>query len=134
MKALDLNISKISDESVRDSLRRVEDFLNNLPISQGFFQACEIFVTGDVDGAKIAHKLGGVPLDVVISRLIAPSAAKLTLRQSDFTKDEVVYDVTGLGDGETLNARFLVGNFPDRVLVGAEARGSSETQEVKGKF
>lgn len=134
MPNIDLALNNIQDQIVRDNFKKLQDFINGQGVTQNQFQACEIYVTDNVTGLKIKHKLGGVPLDAIISRLIAPSAAKLKFNFSDFTKDEVSVDVTGLTSGNVLSARFLVGTFPDVVTVGSVVRASSEVQEVKGKF
>lgn len=130
---IDLDLQTIPDQNLRNSMQKVQDFLNNLPVSQDYFQPCEISVTENVTGAKLSHKLGGIPKDAILSRLIAPSAAKLKFRFSDFTSSEIVYDVTGLASGETLNARFLVGSFPDSVSTGTTPSGAA-SQELKGAF
>lgn len=131
---IDLNLFNIQDQGTRDNFQKIADFLNNMETTQKQLQACEIFVTANIDGAKIAHKLGGIPLDLILTRLIAPSAARLKFRYSDFTKDSIVYDVTGLGSDEILSARFLVGTFPNAVTTGTVARASSEVQEFRSKF
>lgn len=130
---IDLRLPLVQDGLMREVLRQIQDFANALPVGPASFQACEIAVTGNVSNAKLAHKLGGVPKDALISRLIAPSAARLTFRYSDFTKDEIVYDVSGLVDGETLHARFLIGTFPDVLTVGTVPTGSA-SQEIRSKF
>lgn len=134
MPNVTLNLNGIQDNAIQDNFQKIQDYFNSLPVNQTAFQACEVFVTGNVTGAKINHKLGGVPLDALISRLIAPSAARLKLRFADFTKSEVVFDVTGLSAGETLSARLLIGTFPDVVTVGDVVRASSEVQEFRSKF
>lgn len=134
MPNLSLNVTGITDEAVRDNFQKIQQFLNDLQTSSNQIQACEIYVTGNVTGLKIEHKLGGVPLDVIVSRLIAPSAARLVPKYSEFTKNEVVFDVSGLAAGEVLSARLLVGTFPDVVSVGDVVRGDAETQQFRSKF
>lgn len=134
MRNVDLNLSGVSDENLRNNFQKLQDFLNGIQTSQNQLQACEIYVTGNVTGAKIEHRLGGVPTDVILSRLIAPSAARLKFRFADFTSTEVVYDVTGLSTDETLSARFLVGSFVDVVTSGSPVRTSVETQEFRSKY
>jgi hypothetical protein len=134
MRNIQLNILGISDQFAAENFQKIQDFLNGMQNTQNQLQACEVFVTGNVTSAKLSHKLGGVPLDVLVTRLIAPSAARLKFRFADFTKTEVIFDVTGLSAGETLSARFLVGTFPDVVAVGEILRASTETQEYRSKF
>lgn len=131
---LSLNLTPLENEAVRDNFQKAQDFVNNQPFGPGRWQACEIYVTANTTTGKIEHKLGGIPLDAFITRLIAPSAARLKLRFADFTRTEIVFDVTGLAAGETLSARFLVGSFPDVVTVGTPVRASTETQEFRSKF
>lgn len=134
MPNVSLNVTGITDEAVRDNFQKIQNFLNDLQVSSSQIQACEIFVTGNVTQAKIEHKLGGIPLDIVISRLIAPSATRLKFRFAEFTKTDVVFDVTGLAANEVLSARFLAGTFPDVVTVGDIVRADSEVQELRSKF
>jgi hypothetical protein len=134
MTNIELNLNSQDPQETRDNFKRLQDFVNAMETTQKQLQSCEIFVTSNISGGKIAHSLGGVPLDVVLTRLVAPSAARLTFRFSDFTKDSVIFDVTGLADGETLSARFLVGTFPNTVTVGDVVRASSETQQTRSKF
>lgn len=134
MPNLDLLLANVQDNVTRENFQRIQDFMNSLGTTQKQLQACEIFMTGNVSGAKIAHKLGGIPLDVILTRLIAPSAARLTFRYSDFTNAEVVFDVSGLTSGQNLSARFLVGTIPDVVTLGSVVRASTETQELRSKF
>lgn len=134
MPNLELNLSGLTDEKVRENFQKIQDFLNNFQTSPNQIQAVEIYVTGNATGIKIGHKLGGIPLDVIPTRIVAPSAARLKPKFSEFTKDAVVFDVTGLGAGETLSARLLVGTFPNVVSVGDVVRGDAETQQFRSKF
>ncbi len=131
---ISLDLANIQDQVVRDNMRKIQDFLNARPAAGDTFQACEIYVTENTAGLKIKHALGQVPLDCLVSRLIAPSAAKLKINFSDFSRTEVSVDVTGLASGETLSARLFVGTFPNVVTVGTVSRADTEVQELKGKF
>lgn len=134
MSNLDLNLTGLTDDKVRENFQKVQDLVNGMPATQNQVQACEIYVTANVSGLKISHGLGAVPLDLIITRLIAPSATRLTAKYSEFTKDEVVFDITGLLAGETLSARFVVGTFPNVVSLGDVRRGDAETEQFRGKF
>lgn len=134
MDNLNLNLSGVDDQKLRDNFQKIQDFVNGMGTTQNQLQACEIYVTANQTGLKISHGLGSVPLDLIITRLIAPSATKLIAKYSEFTKDEVVFDISGLSDGETLSARCLVGTLPDVVTVGSVVRGDAETQEFRGAF
>ncbi len=131
---ISLNLNGIKDEDVRQNFQDIQNILNAQVFDLERFQAIEIYVTANVTGLKISHRLGGIPLDVIPSRLIAPSAARLTPKFSEFTKNEVVFDVSGLSAGETLSARLLIGIFIDVVTVGEVARGDNETQQLRSKF
>lgn len=131
---LSLDLADIADSRVRDNFQKLQDFANSLDITGEGFQPVEIFVTENVTQAKITHNLGGVPLDAILTRLIAPSAARLKLRFAEFTKNEIVFDVSGLASGETLRARLLVGSLPNVVSHGVLSQGDVETQELRSKF
>ena len=131
---ISLNLNGLKDPDSRDNFQKIQDFLNNLAISHENFQAVEIYVTQNTTGLKIDHKLGGVPLDIIVTRLIAPSAARLIPQYSEFTKDAIYFDISGLASGESLNARLLVGTFSNVVSVGGVVRGDSETMQFRGKF
>lgn len=134
MPNLELNLNSLQDETIRTNFQKIQDLLNGTQTTQNQIQAVEIYVTANATGIKIGHKLGGVPLDVILTRLIAPSAARLTPKYSEFTKDEVVFDVSGLASGESLSARLLVGTFPNVVSVGDVVRGDAETQQYRSKY
>ncbi len=117
MSNLQLNLNSVSDHLVRDNLTKIQDFLNNLQNSAKSFQLLTISATANVTAAKLAHNLGVIPNDAILTRLIAPSAAKLTLKFASFSKEEIVYDLTGMADGDSLTANYLLGSATDIVTV-----------------
>lgn len=127
-----LELSGITDDLSRENFKTLQEMMGALPIA-GAFRVVEFSVPGNQDRVKIRHGLGAVPLDVIVTRLVAPSGAKLTVLYSEFTKDELVVSVTG-SPGGNLVARILVGNFPNVISSGTIARGDNETQEFKCKF
>lgn len=133
MPNLSLEINTIQDQALRANFQKIQDFINGQGTTQNQLQSCEIFVTDNVEGLKIKHSTGGIPLDFILTRLIAPSATKLKVNFADFTKDAISVSITGLTSGQTLSARFLVGTIPNAVVVGSTIRASSEVQEFKSK-
>lgn len=77
---------------------------------------------------KIPHGLGNVPKDVILTRLLAPSGAKLIVHHGLFDSTNIVVSATGTGSD--LKARLLVGTFTSSDSAAVE---SSETQEFVGK-
>lgn len=133
VSSISLNLGGIQDVNVQDNMQKLQDNANAQPVTPQTMQAGEIFVTDNQTGIKISHTLGSVPLDVLITRLIAPSAAKLTLNYKNFTPTEISMDVTGLAAGETLSARLFFGTLPNVVTVGTVKRGDNETQSFRSK-
>lgn len=125
-----LELSGLQDELTRENFKTLQEMMGMLPIASQF-KVVEFSVTANQDRIKIRHGLGAIPLDVIVSRLVSPSGAKLTLLYSEFTATELVATVTGLSG--TLSARLLVGNFPNVISSGV-TRGNDETQEFKCKF
>lgn len=75
------------------------------------FTALAFQVTKNEANVKIAHNLGFVPKDVIITRLLAPSTAKLYVNHGLSDSDNLNITVSGLADGELLDCRLLVGTF-----------------------
>jgi hypothetical protein len=131
---IDLNLSGIEHQGIRDNFQLLQDFLSSAQTGPQQLQVIELFVTGTQAGIRIGHKLGAIPLDVIVSRLVAPSAARLIPKYAEFTKDAVVFDTSGLDTSQTLSARLIIAAFSDVVTVGTVKRGDSETQEFRSKF
>lgn len=126
-----LAVQQITDEYARDNFQKIQDFLNSLPLSQERFRAIELFVTADVAELKINHGLGFIPLDVLATRLVAPSGAKLTFLYSKFTAQDLYLTISGLSG--VLSARLLVGAFQNVTTISEQPRESNESQELKSK-
>lgn len=126
-----LELSGIQDQLTRENFKTLQEMMGAMPIARGF-RVVEFSVSADQERIKIKHGLGAIPLDVIPTRLIAPSGAKLTMLYSEFTKDELVVTVSGLSG--TLTARLLVGSFPNVITSGTITRSDNETQEFKCKL
>lgn len=124
-----LELSGIQDQLTRENFKTLQEMMGSLPIASGF-RVVEFSVTSNQDRTKIPHGLKAIPLDVIVTRHVAPSGAKLTLHYSEFTNTELVFSVSGLSG--TLSARLLVGAFPNVISQGV-TRADNETQEFKAK-
>lgn len=125
------------DAALQDALNRVTS--NFRLIQQGDeaaaqlsgFAAVSFTLTQSGVQLKISHGLGFVPRDVLLTRLLAPSGAKLIVYPGLFDKDSIVVAASGLGSS-TLKARLLVGSMENQ--IGSDFTiDSSETQEYVGK-
>lgn len=134
MSQFDLLLAQVEDPVIRDNFRKIIEFLGANPVRQDAFQACELNVTANATGLTIKHKLGQVPKDCIVTRLIAPSAARLVIDYAEFTNEEVSFDVSGLASGEKLHARVLVGTLQDVVTLGDDLVIEDPTQQARGKF
>lgn len=117
MPNLTLNLQGLTDDKVRDNFQKVQDFANNVKNATKKFQVIAISSTANESNVKISHSLGAVPADAFITRLIAPSAAKLVFAFASFTNEFIFYTVTGLAASETLTANVFVGSMTDLVEV-----------------
>ena len=127
-----LELTQIRDPLLLENFKILQEFMDSASLTAERFRVLEVFLTGNVAQLKIPHGLGAIPLDVIVSRLVAPSGAKLTLLYSEFTKDDIVVTVTGLTG--IFNARLLVGSFPKVQTTNSQSRGNNETQELKSKL
>ena len=126
-----LAIKEIKDDYARDNFQILQDFMDGLSLTPDRFRVLELFLTENVTQLRIRHGLGFIPLDVLPTRLVAPSGAKLTFLYSEFTKDEIAVTVTGLSG--VLSTRLLVGTFPNVQTTNTREREANETQEWKSK-
>lgn len=126
---LKLLLQEISDSYVRENFKRLQAFFAKRPGVEDF-KAIEIMVTEAAPNFKIKHGLGLIPTDVILSRLIAPSGAKLTLNFGAFTKEEISVTTSG-----PLRARLLVGSFQNTLVnqpKGPLEETPSSAQDYKG--
>lgn len=104
-----LAITEIADLIIRKNFQALRDYFDTNGQLDGF-TFVEFSVTSNQDNLKIKHNLGFVPKDVLVSRLIAPSAAKLELNHGKFDSTNIDATITGLSSGETLACRLFVGS------------------------
>lgn len=81
---------------------------------------------------KIAHGLGFIPRDILVTRVLAPTGVKLTIHHSLSTTSDLVVSVSGTGT-VNLKARMFVGTF-NRTEGSEVFEASASTQEVKALF
>lgn len=134
MTGFDLFLEQVQDPAARENFRKIIDFLGSNPVKQEGFKACELYVTANQTGLKIKHGLSSIPKDVITTRMVASSTARLVLNYADFTAEEISVTVSGLADGEKLHARLLVGSFEDVVTFGSGLSIESPTQQIRSKF
>lgn len=127
-----LELTQIADPAMLENFKILQEFMDAATLTVERFRPIELFLKSNTERLKIAHGLGFVPLDIITTRLIAPSGAKLIYLYSEFTSTEIVISVTGLVG--TLNARMLVGSFSKVVTINGQERESNETQELKCKL
>jgi hypothetical protein len=117
MSNLNLSLSNISDQPSRDNFQKIQDLLNKVTNAGNKFDLITISATANAVDATMQHSLNVAPTDAIITSLIAPSAAKLTLDYASFDKEFVYYSVSGLNSGEKLTATVLVGNAKDLLTL-----------------
>lgn len=82
---------------------------------------------------KLAHNLGFIPRDVIVTRLLAPTGTKLTILHSLFTNENIVVTMSGTDTSLVAKVRMLVGT----VNTGEEGTDSFPSgllsQEFKGQ-
>jgi len=92
------------------------------------FVHLKFVITSGSDRVKIKHGLGIIPRDILITRLLAPSGAKLTLHHGEFTTTDIVVSATS-GD---INVRMFVGTFNGDSAQ--DTLGDDTDQEFKAVF
>lgn len=132
MKQVKLSLEMVQDYHTRENFKILQDLIDKLVLPAERFRVLEIFLDANVEELKISHGLGFTPLDVFPTRLIAPSGAKLTILHSKSDAQNLYLTVSGLSSG-VLNARLVVGSFPNVVTMNSRPRGDNESQEFKSK-
>lgn len=105
-----LAIKEIGDLVIRKNFQSLVDYFDLNGQLDGF-KHLEFEVTSNQTNLKINHGLGLVPKDVLVTRLICPSAAQLDLNFGQFSTDSIDITVSGLAAGETLKCRMFVGSY-----------------------
>ena len=95
------------------------------------FKHVEFNVQAGESQLKIKHGLGFVPKDFILTRLLAPSGAKLTLHHKLFDQDNIVVSGTGWSSTVPMRVRALVGTFQGREASSESLDETAITQEIK---
>ena len=108
-----LEITAIADLVLR---RNFEQLRNYFDLNGQFdgFKLLEFTVTKNETNLKIEHNLGYIPKDVIVSRLIGPTAAIFTVNHGKNTTTQLDITVTGLAADETVECRMFVGSYKGR--------------------
>lgn len=122
-----LAIKEIADNTIRKNFQAIQDFLGDSGQLNGFV-FLEFEVTKNEANYKIAHSLGSAPKDVIVTRLIAPAAARLVLNHGKFTTSQIDATISGLTSGQSLKCRMLVGTYPGN--TNSTAIAETDTQEI----
>lgn len=97
------------------------------------FKALNFEVPLGASEVKIKHGLNSVPRDFILSRLLAPSGAKLTVHFNEFTDTDIVVSMTGSGDTPA-KVRALVGTLNSGEEVGETFETNYLIQEFKSQL
>lgn len=101
--ALELLLSNVEDQVVRENLQRIQDYLKLEAKLEGFAHV-DISVSGAVTGHKVSHGLGFVPKDVITT--YQSGAGALTWNYSQFDKNFLNLTTTG-----PVRVRAFVGSY-----------------------
>lgn len=126
----ELAITEIADLVLRGNFKALKEYFDTENQLQGF-KFITFTVTQNENNIKINHGLAYPPKDIVVTRLIAPSAAKLVLNHGLFDSSNLDLSVTGLGTNQKLNCRMFVGTFWNDSTT--DTINSTDTQEFKSK-
>lgn len=126
----DMSVKEIVDIYVRNNFKKLQDFFNSQPGVE-LFQPIDFQVDSAVTEFTIKHGLGFIPVDILVTQLIASSGVKLTVHHGLNTKDDLVVSASG-----ALKARLLVGRSKNVLSVGSGTftTNTTDTQEFKSKL
>jgi hypothetical protein len=111
----------LTDDKVRKNFESLDQYHRDQGQLDGFVHMEFTLQPGD-SHVKIKHGLGFVPKDVILTRLLATSGAKLTLHHAEFDTD---YLVASYSDTATTEARV-------RMFVGAYRNSSASPESFSG--
>ena len=99
----DLQLAQIQDQYVRKNFQNLIDYFSgqNQLLNFRFFE--QVF-TEAITGQKLAHGLGVVPLDILVTHI--SGAGKVTFKYGSFDESYIVMDVTG-----ACRIRFFAGTY-----------------------
>lgn len=81
-----LPLSQITDQSIRASLEQIQDSINDNPLNLGDFKLFEIITTAAVTNRVIAHPMGIIPVDIIVTRI---TGGTVTWAYDSFTKSTI---------------------------------------------
>lgn len=104
MSALNLLLENIDDAPNRENFQKINDFIVNEQIINAGFKSFEINFTAARTNARIPHRLGFQPTDIIQTSLTGPGT--VTYNYSSFTTEFL--DIT---TSDAVKVRFLAGNL-----------------------
>lgn len=115
---------QIQDQYVRKNFENIQKYFEaqNQLLNFKFFE--RVF-NAEITGAKIAHGLGYIPLDILVTRMTGEGS--VTVKYAEFTNEHVVLDVSG-----PCRIRFYVGTYPS--FDTDEETSPTEEQEFQSAF
>jgi hypothetical protein len=87
---IDLYTSQIVDKYIRENFRRLKNLSRKNPFLAGQFNFVTITVDAAVTNLKVAHSLGSVPMDVILT-----NGAPVTFNFSKFSDTHLDITTTG---------------------------------------
>lgn len=103
-KSLVLKTKDIKDEYVREAFEFLRDFFNPHPLSGTYWEFHEKEFTAAVTNERIAHTLGGVPKDIILTS--KTGAGSVTFEYEDFDRNFIYVSTTGAA-----KIRFMAGSY-----------------------
>lgn len=103
-RPLNMILDFIEDRYVREALENLTQYLRKEPFIDTEWQFFEKEYTAAITDDQIAHTLGGVPKDIILTSKIG--AGSVTFEYEDFTKNFIVVSTTGAA-----TIRFFAGTY-----------------------
>lgn len=116
--------------SIRKNFEALAKFFESNGQLNGF-KHVEFNVQANESELKIAHGLGSVPKDVLVTRLLAPSGAKLKLHHNLFDTESIVVSGTGWATDVPMRVRAFVGTYGGREATSESLDPTAVLQEIK---
>lgn len=129
IRSIFLAVKEVTDTYIRKNFDDLNKYFDENGQLDGF-KHLEFSFTRNEANVKISHGLGVAPKDIIVTRLLAPSGAKITWNFGKFTASELDVTITGLSSGE-MKVRAFVGTYKNSVAV---AVNETESQESKSKL
>lgn len=103
---LDLLLANIEDATVRENFKRIQDFVENQTILDGFFEFYELTFTSAVTNYAFKHNLSFLPKDLIMTNVSDGATASFNYELTD--RDRLYITTSG-----ACVIRFLAGTFSD---------------------